>query len=189
MSIQELLEIHNRPWTTEQICIFAMLFSIILAWCIYRIRHHRIRIYQAIGLLVLVSYLAFIFGITVFTREPGVREAQTELFWSWKEIFVIGQCGRLGSEYPRFLLQENALNILMLFPVGFLLPIARGRRVSWKVGLFAGVLISGTIEVLQFVLRRGLFEWDDIIHNSLGCMIGCIIGGYVLWAIRRWMRE
>ena len=77
----------------------------------------------------------------------------------------------------------------MLFPVGFLLPIARGRRVSWKVGLFVGVLISGTIEVLQFVLRRGLFEWDDIIHNSLGCMIGCMIGGYVLRAFHRWMRE
>ena len=21
---------------------------------------------------------------------------------------------------------------------------------------------------------RGLFEWDDMIHNGLGCMVGCL---------------
>lgn len=36
------------------------------------------------------------------------------------------------------------------------------------------------IEVSQFIFRRGLLELDDIIHNSLGCMIGCMAANAVL---------
>ena len=32
--------------------------------------------------------------------------------------------------------------------------------------LLAGVVLSGAIEASQFIFARGLFEWDDIIHNS-----------------------
>ena len=30
------------------------------------------------------------------------------------------------------------------------------------------------------VLCRGLFEFDDIIHNSFGCMLGTLAGNEVL---------
>ena len=46
--------------------------------------------------------------------------------------------------------------------------------------LAVGLLLSGTIEVSQYIFRRGLFELDDIIHNSLGCMIGCMAANAVL---------
>lgn len=32
------------------------------------------------------------------------------------------------------------------------------------------------IEVSQLVFMRGLFEWDDMIHNRIGC-----IGTNALW--------
>lgn len=31
------------------------------------------------------------------------------------------------------------------------------------------------IEVCQLIFMRGLFEWDDILHNGLGCMVGCLV--------------
>ena len=37
-----------------------------------------------------------------------------------------------------------------------------------------GVLISAVIETSQLIFMRGLFEWDDMIHNGLGCMVGCL---------------
>ena len=46
------------------------------------------------------------------------------------------------------LLKENLLNCMLLLPAGALLPL---------------------------IMMRGLFEWDDMIHNGLGCMIGCVI--------------
>ena len=41
--------------------------------------------------------------------------------------------------------------------------------------LLFGVLVSAVIETSQLVFMRGLFEWDDMIHNGLGCMIGSMI--------------
>ena len=32
--------------------------------------------------------------------------------------------------------------------------------------------MSGLIEVVQLILHRGLFEFDDIVHNTFGTVIG-----------------
>ena len=50
-----------------------------------------------------------------------------------------------------------------------------GHKIKWRTAFFIGILISAVIEVSQLVFMRGLFEWDDMIHNGLGCMIGCVI--------------
>ncbi|MFR5484739.1 MAG: VanZ family protein [Blautia massiliensis (ex Durand et al. 2017)] len=33
---------------------------------------------------------------------------------------------------------------------------------------------SFVIELLQLITCRGLFEFDDIIHNGFGCMMGAV---------------
>ena len=40
-----------------------------------------------------------------------------------------------------------------------------------------GLIASAVIEVLQLVLWRGLFEFDDMIHNGFGCMLGSMLAG------------
>lgn len=55
----------------------------------------------------------------------------------------------------------------------------------FKYALGVGVLIAAVIEVSQLVLARGLFEWDDMIHNGLGCMAGCVLRNWV----RRFLAE
>ena len=89
-------------------------------------------------------------------------------------------CGRLGSTTGDGLLQENLLNILLLFPAGILLPGLTGRKLKWWMGLLVGIAVSSAIEISQLLLCRGLFEFDDIIHNSLGCMLGCLLGNRML---------
>jgi len=39
-----------------------------------------------------------------------------------------------------------------------------------------GCSISTTIEVLQFCFMKGFSEVDDVMHNTLGCILG-----YNLW--------
>ena len=63
----------------------------------------------------------------------------------------------------------------MLLPLGIFLSLVYGKKIDWKVGLLIGIGISFSIELLQLVLCRGLFEFDDIIHNSLGFLIGIVI--------------
>lgn len=43
--------------------------------------------------------------------------------------------------------------------------------------MLIGIVTSAMIETCQLVFYRGLFEWDDMIHNGIGCMIGCVIMG------------
>lgn len=50
----------------------------------------------------------------------------------------------------------------------------------WWKGLVFGIIVSTGIELLQLILCRGLFEFDDIIHNGFGCMVGTVVGNKVL---------
>ena len=125
-----------------------------------------------------IIYLLHVYGSTVFSRLPSTRKYQLEVFWSWKEI--IHPIGRLGTASSYDLLLENILNIVMLLPIGIFLPLAYGKKIDWKIGLLIGISISFSIELLQLVLCRGLFEFDDIIHNSLGFLIGILISNRIL---------
>ena len=55
----------------------------------------------------------------------------------------------------------------MFLPVGVL----AGRIWSWK-GLWIAAGLSVGIEILQLVTARGLCEFDDVIHNMIGAVIG-----------------
>ena len=73
------------------------------------------------------------------------------------------------------MLKEDILNIVLLLPLGGLLPFVFDKKIRWWQGLLCGIVVSLGIEILQLVLKRGLFEFDDIMNNSIGCMLGCSI--------------
>ena len=66
-------------------------------------------------------------------------------------------------------MQQNQIltNIIMFVPVGVL----AGRIWRWK-GLWVAAGLSAAIEILQLITARGLCEFDDVIHNMIGALIG-----------------
>ena len=178
MDIYQIIVTHNRSWTIREIIAFAVVFLIAAFLAAVLLKQHKIVVMQAVCGLLLLTFLAIVFGSTVFTRTTGIRQYQLEVFWSWKEILGIGKCGRLGSTAEGSLLQENLLNILLLFPAGILLPGVTGRKLKWWMGLLVGITVSSAIEISQLWLCRGLFEFDDIIHNGVGCMMGAVLGSW-----------
>jgi glycopeptide antibiotics resistance protein len=62
-------------------------------------------------------------------------------------------------------------NIILLVPVGFLIPIV-WRSVTWKSSLILSIVSGMLIELLQVALHVGIFDIDDVILNALGVMIG-----------------
>ena len=42
---------------------------------------------------------------------------------------------------------------------------------KWR-GLFIAIILSASIEFLQLITQRGLMEFDDVMHNCLGALIG-----------------
>lgn len=102
-------------WTLQEIFVFTVIFIVALISVIVLVKMKKIRICQAVSFLVLLIYLAVVFASTVFTRNPGAREYQLELFWSWKEIIGIEPLGRLGScSSAKELLVENLLNMFII---------------------------------------------------------------------------
>lgn len=91
--------------------------------------------------------------------------------------------------HSRSLFIENLLNMILLFPVGILLPIILDSRLRLSMVYLIGVIISAVIETSQLLFKRGLFEWDDMIHNGLGCMLGCLVVNAVMIECRRKRRR
>lgn len=171
MGIYQIIAIHSRPWSQREIVFFGSVIMAVALLLLAAAGMRRIKKSQAVSVLAALVYIVLVFGSTVFTRGVTDRQCELTLFWSWREMLAC---------HDRDMLQQILLNCVMLAPVGILLPAAAGRRVRPTAALAVGVLLSGMIEVSQFVFRRGLFELDDIIHNSLGCMIGCMAANAVL---------
>lgn len=167
MDIYQIFLKHNRSWTIREIGCFVIAFLLVMMITMCFVKRGSLRWRQAAAGLVAFVFLAVVFGSTVFTRNPGKnRTYELELFWSWREVFY---------NHSRSLLKENLLNCIMLMPMGLLLPLIRNKRVNLISSFAVGFLISAAIETCQLIFRRGLFEWDDMIHNGIGCMVGCLL--------------
>ena len=102
---------------------------------------------------------------------------------------------RIGDGYRGFLLPfhsyaeilkgewrpllENIGNVVLFIPLGVALKWS-GVRDMKKAGFLASLLI----EVLQFTFALGTFECDDLIHNTLGAVIGAWCVGKIGREIR-----
>ena len=107
-------------------------------------------------------YILIVLWITLIDREFGNRRAMLVPFWEFANVikgirrsFFIGQI--LG-------------NLVMLMPLGFMLPIIR--KVSLKQVFLISLCFSVAIEITQFITGRGLMEFDDVFNNTVGAVLG-----------------
>lgn len=112
---------------------------------------------KKLSISLLAAYCFMMYAMAVLHRpvtpEPTYR---LQLFWSWKEWDTLG-------------LQIIA-NILVFIPIGYLAACIW----KWKGAIFA-VSFSVLIELSQLILHRGMFEFDDMIHNAVGAGVGLAV--------------
>ena len=122
--------------------------------------------------LLLIEYIFLLFCSTVIFRTAGAtRRYDFHPFWSY--------------DRPDLLL-ENIMNVIVFIPVGMILGSllrVKGswtsqatKSMTWLVALLIGCSISITIEALQFFFLRGFSELDDVMHNTIGCILGYLMG-------------
>lgn len=63
-------------------------------------------------------------------------------------------------------------NILWFIPFGLLQPLLQKRRPHFLTTVLLGMLLSFSIETLQFFLATGVADIDDLIFNTCGAVIG-----------------
>ena len=73
------------------------------------------------------------------------------------------------------LLREILLNILLYVPLGYLLPFVWPKLEKKRMVVLIGFLCSCATELTQLIFRLGWCELDDIVGNTLGCLLGCLI--------------
>jgi len=66
-------------------------------------------------------------------------------------------------------------NVLIFIPLGIFLPVLFKKYQSLNQVVVGSMIITFTIEVLQFFLQIGQFDIDDIILNTIGGAVGFII--------------
>lgn len=106
--------------------------------------------------------VALILWITILGREAQLGG---KLFYPPFHSF-----GSIWKQTLRAGIRSNFLgNILLFVPIGVLLPVATEWR---RKTLIVGCGFSVLIELIQLITQRGCLDPDDIILNSLGCLIG-----------------
>lgn len=125
--------------------------------------------------LLLVEYVFLLYASTVIFR-PVMSDRKYDFtpLWSYRAYFE----GRESNA-----LIENFANMFVFVPVGLLFGfMVHGLKLTvrkgWLIALSVGLGLSVGIEFLQFVYKKGFSELDDIMHNTLGCLIG-----FVIWLV------
>jgi len=121
---------------------------------------------RSLRVCLFILYTFLLLYETLLFRNPTPEpQANFSLFWSYK----------LALEGDKRMLSEILLNILLFVPFGFLLSDSHHlARKKWLI-LLLGICTSLAIETIQYVAHLGLFEFDDVLNNGIGCFLGLLL--------------
>ena len=98
--------------------------------------------------------MLIIFSITVLSRSSGgVHRKNFQLLQTYQNGFD----------------SQILANILFFIPIGIMIAFIHLR---W---LWIGVLFPIVIETMQLLLKRGMFDVDDILGNIVGLLVGAAV--------------
>lgn len=133
---------------------------------------------RIISTFLLIAYSAVLIKVMVYKDVPLIRIGSMMIYFGGSQtgpanlvpfktilVYLLGEKGLMIGGI------NLVGNIVLLMPVGFLVPLIF-RDITWKKTLAAAVAFGFAIEGLQVVLRVGIFDIDDVILNGLGVMIG-----------------
>lgn len=137
-------------------------------WC-SRLSHKRKWTFVAI----FATYLFLVLWTTLIRRSSTAYFDYHLLpYWNLEDI--------LSGEDPRDIV-EILLNIMLFIPIGLLLSEIFS-HVPVRGIVFIGFSLSVMIELSQFFLSCGLSDINDVIHNTLGCLLGA-------WVMNSFVKE
>lgn len=114
------------------------------------------------GALAIEYYFLVLCSTVICRTAPVSKRVELIPFYNYADIWN-------GIDYKRELM-EILLNVALFVPIGYLLG-GMVRKGFVKV-LLIGCMLSFLIELLQLATGRGLCETNDVIHNTVGCMVG-----------------
>lgn len=113
---------------------------------------------------VFVIYLVVVIGVTMLSRGNFYGNAKIyPLFYSYRDAW---------NDFSLTEWRNIILNICMFVPFGVFVPMLLKRLDSFGKVSVCGLCLTLFIECSQLLLKRGVFEPDDLLGNTVGAMIG-----------------
>lgn len=76
-----------------------------------------------------------------------------------------------------------AANIVTFIPLGFFISILFKRFNNITAIAIFSIVITTIIEAMQFILNVGVFDIDDIILNTVGCITGFVLNKIIQYIL------
>lgn len=122
--------------------------------------------YNCIVALLIFLYIVFVLYITLFSRLNTESAGNYSLipFYSYY----------LAAHGEKYMIRESILNILFFYPLGYLFGCLNVEKINSKQWMIIPIscILSALIELSQYIFKLGFAEIDDVIHNTLGCVLG-----------------
>lgn len=141
-----------------------IIFSVLWYYCDKwtKVEKTKRLLWKKFNLSLAMGMILIIFIFTISSRG-GVSEVIVTPFYSFAE-----------AKFNRDLRRSLFMNVFLFFPLGLTLPYALPSK--WKhqalITILFALILSAGIEYLQYYFCLGRAETDDVICNTLGCMIG-----------------
>lgn len=149
------------------VVIVTCLFVCGIVLLLFRVKTNYSIFVRQSSFCLLMGYVFLVLCTTIFYREETFEKRYyLQPLWSYSVLY-------------NKLLAQILMNVMLFIPIGFFVGGALKKKHIWNtIGI--GFVLSFFIELTQLITTRGVFNVDDIIHNTLGCIVGflCFVGCY-----------
>ena len=162
----DLLSIVSQLLPYVKIAVFIVIALIFVHFLLKRLfkKKYSIRLSKFIFIMLIACWGIVVLGITTLSR-PAMYTGQfnPNLFSSYVNAWN-------KWSLPEF--QLIIFNMLMFVPLGMLLPLIHYKYKSFGRVFVISIVFTLCVEVFQFISGKGIFELDDLLHNTLGSLAG-----------------
>ena len=202
--VERIVEHMRAVFGTQDMSIFMVILLLVtlLPIVLFALRYRPL--VRSTAVVLLIVYLVGNLSFTILNREtlsdyyvilPSFDNYRRALYLDLgivgtiKEIMEEGLIEGLRHVHMRSssALREIILNILLYFPMGYILSFVFPRKHRHiAVITLIGCLCSFATELAQLYWRIGYFHVDDIINNTLGTLAGAIAGCLLatIWRVK-----
>lgn len=132
---------------------------------------------QFIVLFLLIAWLIVVIGLTMLDR--GVN------YEGWINLKLFSGYINAWNNWSLSELQLIIFNILMFMPLGLFLPLLGKPLRHFSPVLLISLMVTICLEIIQLLTGMGIFELNDVLHNTIGSIIGYFLVAAILSCIER----
>lgn len=159
MSLSKLFWWVYRLSPVELVWIL-LVCTLVFFWLLRRLRG------RSFPAAMLMLWLGAALWATILNRSGETMGSfQAIPFHSYREMMDTGN---------REILRSSFMNVALFYPGGLLLAAILPKRWRLAVTVVAFAALSMSIEITQHALFLGRGEIDDVLHNTLGAVCGCL---------------